>query len=219
MAFRSFVALLLVASLVWTHAAEAGVVAGTLWLPAAARVSRGGALRPQRGVTDAVIYIERIPDKVEKKLASPGGWFRRKTTPRAPRIVQKNQSFTPRVLAVAAGSDVEFQNLDRVYHNAFSVSPAKRFDLGKYPPGRADTVRFGKPGVVNLHCDIHPQMVGYVVVTPNHAFSRPDSLGRYQLPKLPPGDYTVRVFHPRLGELTREVTVPKRGDLALDIRY
>jgi plastocyanin len=220
------IAVLLLATALCASTADAGVIAGTLWLQPTSEALRGAsanatatALTAQRSVTDAVIYIELVPEKVEKKLVSPGGWFRRKPAPRAPRIVQKDQRFVPRVMAVAAGSAVEFKNLDNVYHNAFSVSPARRFDLGKYPPGHSDTVRCNRPGVVNLHCDIHPAELGFLVVTPNHAFSRPDSLGYYTLPKLPPGDYTVRVFHPRLGEIKREVTMPRHGDLTLDLRY
>jgi plastocyanin len=175
-------------------------------------------------VADAVIYLESVPDKVERQLASKvaakRSWFMiARPGPRPSRIVQIDKQFRPRVAAVSVGAKVEVQNLDRVYHNTFSVSPAKRFDLGKYPPGRIDTVSFDRPGVVNLHCDIHPDMLGFVVVTPNHAFTRPDSLGHYRLPKLPPGNYTVHVFHPRRGEIERRIVVPKRGDLALDLAF
>jgi plastocyanin len=220
--------LLLLASLAGTPA-SAGVIRGTLWMTpiAAARsvtAAQAPDVRAQRGVLDAVIYLEVVPDKVERQLASKVAskrtWFVfGRAEPRPSRIVQIDRQFRPRVAAVAVGAKVEVQNLDRVYHNTFSVSPAKRFDLGKYPPGRIDTVSFDRPGVVNLHCDIHPDMLGFIVVTPNHAFTRPDSLGRYRLPKLPPGDYTVRVFHPRRGELERRIVVPKRGDLDLDLAF
>ena len=123
------------------------------------------------------------------------------------------------MLAVARGTSVEFQNLDRVYHNAFSVSVAKRFDLGKYPPGTRDTVLFDRAGAINLHCDIHPDMVGFVVVLPNHVFCHPDSMGAYQLPSLPGGRYSVRVWHPHRGELRRDVVVPRHGDVDLTLVY
>ena len=199
--------------------ASAGTVRGVLWLtppsPRAAAES-GGNRRAQPGVADAVVYVDRVPDKVEKKLTHHG-WFWR--APRLPRIVQQNRQFDPRVLAVARGTAVEFQNLDRVYHNAFSVSVAKRFDLGKYPPGTRDTVMFDRSGAINLHCDIHPDMVGFVVVLPNHVFCRPDSMGEYKLPSLPEGRYSVRVWHPRRGELRRDVVVPHRGDVDLTLVY
>ena len=145
--------------------AMAGVIRGSLFLsPAALRSnpadSANDPARPQRGVTDAVIYVERIPDRVERKL-SGHGWFFTRRLP-APRVVQSHLAFVPRVTAVTAGGLVEFQNLDRVYHNAFSVSAARRFDLGKYPPGRMDSITFGRVGVVNLHCGIHSEMNAYI---------------------------------------------------------
>ena len=170
----------------------------------------------QREASDAVVYLERVPDKVEKKLTHRG-LFRRK--PRPPRIVQAKLHYVPHVLAAAAGTAVEFENLDRVYHNTFSVSAAKRFDLGKYAPGALDTVVFERVGVANLHCDIHPDESGFVVVVPNHAFTRPDSLGRFALPKLPRGRYSVRVWHPRLGEISRAVEMPKHGDVELELKF
>jgi plastocyanin len=210
--------------------ARAGIIRGTLWMTpiaTAASASKPQAapdLRAQRGVADAVIYLDAVPAKVERQLANKAAnkrtWFvASRPEPRPSRIVQIDRQFRPRVAAVPVGARVEVQNLDRVYHNTFSVSPAKRFDLGKYPPGQTDTVSFDRPGVVNLHCDIHPDMLGFIVVTPNHAFTRPDSLGRYRLPKLPPGDYTVRVFHPRRGEIKRRIVMPKRGDLDLDLAF
>lgn len=210
------------ASCLISSVAAAGVIRGTLWLThpsaaaMAAALARSSSRPAQPGVSDAVIYIESIPEKSEKKL-SRGGWFSPK--PRMSRVIQVDRRFMPRVLSVTPGTSVEFRNRDLVYHNAFSVSVAKRFDLGRYPPGKADTVRFERAGVVNVHCDIHPDMSGYVVVVPNHAFDRPDSLGSYSLPKLPPGKYALRVWHPRLGELRRDVEIPKHGNLELPLVF
>jgi plastocyanin len=205
--------------------ATAGIVTGTLWMSREALDGhqKNGAeptTRRQTGVTDAVIYVDTLSTKVDEKLASTRHWFwQRKDTPRLPRVVQNDNKFDPRVMSVPVGTRAEFQNLDHVYHNVFSVSPAKRFDLGKNPPGRIDTVAFGRAGVINLHCDIHPDELGYIVVTPNHAFARPDSLGRFKLPKLPPGSYTLRVFHPRRGEFARPVEIPKKGDVSVDLAF
>jgi hypothetical protein len=212
----------IVAALAVTPAgARAGAIVGTLWMPGRA-VKKDAKTLPdakrQQGAADAVIYVERVPDVVERDLTTVKRlfFFRRPLPARVTTVVQR-QRFEPRVAAVVEGARVAFVNLDRVYHNVFSVSPARRFDAGKNPPGSRDTLAFEKPGLVNLHCDIHPDEQGYVVVVPNHAFARPDSLGRYRLPKLPAGDYTVRVFHPRLGEFTRPVTVPKKGDVTLEL--
>ena len=205
--------------------AAAGTIRGTLWLTREAEDAhrKSGlppAARAQLGVTDAVIYVDTLSSKEDQKLASTRHWFwQRKDTPHLPRVVQNDRRFDPRVMSVPVGTRAEFQNLDHVYHNVFSVSPAKRFDLGKYAPGRIDTVAFERAGVINLHCDIHPDELGYIVVTPNHAVARPDSLGRFRMPKLPPGHYTLRVFHPRRGEFERPVEVPKKGDVSLDLAF
>ena len=222
MSFRAWF-LVLPAALAFPPALQAGAIHGRILTTPIPSPSKGGkspaakeSVAPQRRVKEAVVYLEKIPEKVERKLTRRRWW---KRAPRLPRIVQADLRFTPRVLAAAAGTRVEFANLDRVFHNTFSVSAARRFDLGKYPPGHVDTVAFDRAGVANLHCDIHPQESGFVVVLPNHAFTRPDSLGRFTLPKLPAGSYTVRVWHPRFGELRRNVTMPSQGDLSVDLTY
>jgi len=203
-----------------TTASAATNVTGTLWLSVSARALARKAPAPpaQSGVNEGVVWVETIPPKVEHKLASPKrGWFspRKKTKPLTS-VAQRGDTFAPRVVAVAAGSRVVFANPDRLYHSTFSVSGAKRFDLGKCAPGRRDTLAFERSGVVNLHCEIHPDAIGFVVVTPNHAYATPDSAGRFSLPKLPPGSYVLHVWHPRRGELELPFDVPKRGDVALD---
>lgn len=215
----------LLVGLLLVHPAAAGVIQGKVWMsnnlarlathsPASAKEIRAG----QQGVADAVVYIEALPDKVERKLARPG-LFARKVAPKTPRVIHRNHRIVPRVLAVTAGTRVEFRNLDRIYHNLFSVSAARHFDLGKYAPGHRDTIAFDQPGVANLHCDIHPEEIAYVVVVANHAYGRPDSTGSFRLPKLPPGKYVLRSWHPRRGELSREVEMPKRGNLKVDLTY
>lgn len=193
----------------------AGALHGTLRFRADAR-ARPGSPKALRGVTEAIVYVEKVPPEVERRLA--GGrrfpFVGRKPEPEVLNVVQRRR-FEPRVAAAAAGTRVAFVNLDRVYHNVFSVSKSRRFDLGKNAPGARDTVAFERPGVVNLHCDIHPEEHGYLVVTPNRAWTRPDSLGRWRLPKLPAGRYVLRMFHPVRGELSRAVEMPRRGDLAV----
>ena len=201
-----------------------GVIRGTLRLPALA-AKGAAALNPYAGrasslpnarpvphgiVTDAVIYIESLPPGVDSLLA--------RRDPR-PRLSQKDQAFAPRVLPVAAGSTVDFPNLDPIYHNVFSPSPLKRFDLGKYPRGHSKSVSFGRPGVVNVYCDIHSDMEAFVLVLPNRAFTQPGAAGGFELPPLPNGRYTVRVWHPDFPEIRREVEVPAGGDVPLDLSF
>ena len=164
---------------------------------------------PVRGTPqDAVIYIEALPAGVDSLLPEPAA---------RPRLAQQDQSFMPRVVAVPAGGVVDFPNLDPIYHNVFSVSPAKRFDLGRYGRGKSKSVTFKKPGLVNVYCDIHSNMEGFILVVPNRALARPDATGRYALPDLPPGRYTLLAWHPDLAPVRREVTVPDTGDVAVDL--
>jgi hypothetical protein len=166
---------------------------------------------PARGAAqDAVIYVESIPARVDSVLPAPSG---------RPRLAQQEQSFVPRVTAVPVGGVVDFPNMDPIYHSVFSVSPVKRFDLGRYGRGKSKTVRFDKPGLVNVYCDIHSNMEGFIVVTPNRAVDQPDATGRYALPDLPPGRYSIIVWHPDLPQARRDVTVPETGDVSLDVSF
>jgi plastocyanin len=126
---------------------------------------------------------------------------------RGGRLAQKDQGFVPRVLPVTVGARVDFPNQDPIYHNVFSVSPPKRFDLGKFGQGKSKSLVFDKPGLVNVYCDIHSNMEAFIVVLPNAWFAQADAEGKFTLPPLPAGTYTVRVWHPDLGDRTVSVTV------------
>src|SRR5262249_34673574 len=158
---------------------------------------------------------EQVPDKVERRLVSGGRrWFWQHTRPprAASTVLEVGRRFDPRVLVVAAGDPVVFRNADTVWHGAFSVSKGSGFELGKRAPGSVDTVRFERPGVVALRCDIHPEMSAFLVVTPNHAFARPEADGYWRLPDVPAGMYVVHAWHPDLPEMVRPVRMPAHGD-------
>lgn len=205
----------LLALIVASPCAAKGVIRGHLIFPGG--VASGGetsaGYASSRGrQLEAVVYLEAVPAKIEKQLAKKA----RKTRHV---IVQQRMTFIPRVTTVAVGDSVRIENRDNVYHNAFSVSPARRFDLGKYPPGHITTMAFDDPGVINLHCDIHPKMMAFVVVLGNHAYVMPDSTGRFELPKIPDGDYTLKVWHPRLGARSKSVKMPRKGNLEVDLKF
>ena len=136
-----------------------------------------------------------------------------------PVMAAKDDLFIPRVLAIAAGTTVEFRNADRIYHNAFSISPAKRFDLGKYAPGQHRTVTFERPGIVNVFCDLHPAESGFILVVPNSFYVHADPSGAFALPKLPPGTYVVTAWHPRFGERKTRVELTASADADLRLRF
>ena len=205
--------------------ASAGVIHGTLVTPSGgARASRGMNAYPGRVsampaamgamhglLADAVIQVDHVPAPAESALAAQ--------IEVVPKLAQKEQTFVPRVTVVAAGSRVDFPNMDPIYHNVFSLSPTKRFDLGKYPRGQSRSVLFNKPGLVNVYCDIHSDMEAFVLVLPHHGFTRPRVNGTYALPDLPPGHYVLRAWHPDLGTVERDVDIPPEGDVTVDIRF
>jgi plastocyanin len=111
-------------------------------------------------------------------------------------VAQKDLTFLPALLPVEAGTKVAFPNLDDTYHNIFSYSPAKRFDLGRYRPDERPipSVIFDKPGLVTLRCDIHEHMRGLVLVLSTPYFVMTDTTGRFRLDKLPAGHYTLKAW-------------------------
>ena len=190
--------------------AEAGVIRGRLRLDSSRQATPLGTVIEAPKVEQAVLWVDPLPEKLAHHY---------RARPKQKRVVQSNRSFTPLVTTVMAGSTVDFANRDRVYHNVFSVSPAQRFDLGKYPPRSSQRVTFERPGVVNLFCDIHPWMSGYVVVMSHKVFATPRRSGEFKLPPLPPGRYTLHVWHPSIGEQRRQVQIPERGDAVLALGY
>ena len=167
--------------------------------------------RPQRGlVTDAVVYVDSLEGGPSPAPAEH---------PQHPRLAQRGQAFDPRVVVVPAGGTVDFPNLDPVYHNVFSVSPPRRFDLGKYPRGQSRSITFRKPGQVNVFCDIHSDMAGFILVVPNRHWARPAADGSYELAGLLPGRYRVHAWHPDFSPRVLEVEVPDTGDVALDVSF
>ncbi len=133
-----------------------------------------------------------------------------------PALRQINQSFEPHVLGVPVGTTVEFPNMDLVYHNVFSYSKTKRFDLGYYGKGKSKRVTFDKPGVVQVFCDIHSTMSAYVFVADTPFVTQPDENGEYGFGDLPNGTYTLKVWHPDLGERSMTVTVDD-GSSSVDV--
>lgn len=132
------------------------------------------------------------------------------------RMLQKDKAFQPHLLIVTVGSTVDFPNLDPVFHNAFSNYDGQLFDVGLYPPGSTRSIRFSRPGIVRVFCNIHSSMSAVIVVldTPLFAISKPD--GRYAIDGVPEGLHDLTFFHERATEAalksaSRRVTVS--GDL------
>ncbi|HEY8155760.1 MAG TPA: carboxypeptidase regulatory-like domain-containing protein [Myxococcota bacterium] len=123
-------------------------------------------------------------------------------------LSQRGERFDPKLLPIVAGQSVLFPNFDRLYHNVFSVSPVKNFDLGQYrstdPPR---SVTFESPGLVPVFCNIHPHMISYVVVLENPAYAVTGADGKFEITGAPPGPVTVNAWIPGAGRVSQDLTL------------
>ena len=145
---------------------------------------------------DAVVYVDSIPGK---SFAAPAEHAK---------INQKNMVFIPHVLPVLVGTTVDFLNSDVVLHNVFSPDKcADKFNLGSWPKGQTRGYTFKAPCAATLLCNVHPEMEAFVLAVPTPYFAVTDKAGVYSIKDLPDGAYTVKVWHPKLKEASRSVTV------------
>lgn len=164
--------------------------------------------RGLRVPSNVVVYLTKVPDAAKK--ASSKKYI----------LDQKDLSFIPHVLVVPAGVTVEFPNNDKVDHNVFSLSRTKNFNLGTYKPGQTKTVTFEKPGVVELRCDMHAEMAGFILVMKNTYYGITDKSGNFTIntDQLPPGKYKIRTWHEKLKSSSKTIELSAGGDLALDLK-
>jgi plastocyanin len=158
-------------------------------------------------LTRSVVYLE----------SAPLGAFEATESRRA-LMDQRNETFVPHVLAITTGTRVEFPNSDKFYHNVFSLSKTKRFDLGRYAAGHSESVRFDRPGIVRVFCDIHSHMNAYILVFSHPFFAMSDADGRYQIDSVPPGTYNVIAWNEGTATEPRTVTVPEGAAAELDFQ-
>jgi plastocyanin len=171
---------------------------------------------PTRDMAEAVVWL--VPSG---SGAGAGGAGRRPAAP-ATEILMQGRQFVPRLRVVPLGGAVEFPNGDPFRHNAFSNTALGPFDLGLYGKGERRGVTPARPGVYAVYCDIHARMRAHLVVVPSALWTQPGLDGRWTIADVPPGRYTLRAWHERGGETSREVVVTAAGTdelgVALDAR-
>ena len=134
-----------------------------------------------------------------------------------PRMDQVKETFVPHVLPIVVGTTVDFPNNDHTYHNVFSLSKTKTFDLGRYAAGRSKAIRFDRPGIVRVFCDIHSHMSAFILVFGHPFFAMTDPDGRYRLDNVPPGTYSVVAWNEGTASDPVPIAVPSGGTAELDL--
>jgi plastocyanin len=171
------------------------------------------------GVSDLGTPAPRdIPDRMKSVVyleSAPRGAFEQTESGRAV-MDQRNETFVPHVLAITTGTTVEFPNSDRFYHNVFSLSKTKSFDLGRYPTGNSRSVRFDRAGIVRVFCDIHSHMNAFILVFSHPFFTLTDDEGRYRIDGVPPGTYNVIAWNEGLASDPKPIVVAEGSAAELD---
>jgi plastocyanin len=160
-----------------------------------------GAAGASQDLSRVVVYLDEHPALQSVSLQDD----------QRPQIAQQGKAFIPNLLVIARGATVEFPNWDPFSHNVFSRSRAASFDLDRYPQGQSKSYTFNTAGVVQVFCNIHPQMKAVVVVAPNRYFTRADAQGAFTLRDVPPGRYVLVAWHERAGEQRQTIDVPPQG--------
>ena len=145
-------------------------------------------------LTNVVVFLENAP----KPPALP--------VSRA-RIVQENETFVPRVVAITRGSTVDFPNADPFFHDVFSLSRAGTFDLGSYPRGQTKSQQFRRAGLIKVYCHIHSHMSASIMVFDHPFFTIPRADGTFTIDDVPAGTYKVSAWHERIGENTQSIRI------------
>jgi plastocyanin len=190
------------------------VLVSPLSRPAALSPGRGGATGAVRGRVDVrvtlapaaarpdpgALSMAAMHDPIDRRKSvvyldpAPQAAFEASEQRRA-RMDQRDERFVPHVLAIVAGTWVDFPNDDKTYHNVFSLSKTQEFNLGRYAVGHSKAIRFENPGIVRVFCDIHSHMSAFILVFAHRYFAVTDDEGRYRIDGVPPGTYTVAVWN------------------------
>lgn len=176
------------------HAADPATVKGTVSM-------RGDSA----AVQDVIISID-VP------AASPAAPSEHRS------INQKDMTFIPHVLPVLIGTTVEFLNSDNAYHNVFSNSVAKRFNVGMFPKGETRSVTFDQAGLVDVRCNVHPKMQAYVMVLKSPSFTVPATDGTYSISGIPAGRYQLHAWHPSLKPIEKWINVSSGEVLQVNLQ-
>ncbi len=175
-------------------------------LALASQAAMAGSIKGKVSPGKSVVYLENVSGKVDQVSG-------KKAT-----MDQRGLLFQPHVLVVQAGTTVEFLNSDKVAHNVFwpSISGDKKkgHNLGTWPQGQTKPFQFNDPGVASLLCNVHPEMSGYIVISPTPFFAETGADGGFTLSNVPDGEYTITAWHE--GKKTQSKKITVKGDATAD---
>jgi plastocyanin len=174
---------------------------------------RGTAVKLGKDPDEDPVAYERSRVVLYLEGAGPSG---DDAANRLSQVQQLDRRFEPDLVVVPIGSTVSFPNMDPIFHNIYSLSKPKSFDLGSYDKGETRKVMFPKPGIVDIYCHLHPNMAATIVVTPNRWYARPDRSGKFRIPNVPPGQYTVVAWHKAAGFFRKTIVVENGHDAVAD---
>jgi plastocyanin len=165
-----------------------------------------GSPAAARDISDRLTSVVYMEDAPKTAAVVPGHAV----------LDQRDERFVPHVLAVTTGTVVDFPNSDRIYHNVFSLSKTRPFDLGRYAAGRSKAVTFDRPGIVRVFCDIHSHMNAFILVFNHPYFALTDMDGRYRIDNVPPGTYNLVAWNEGVASEPQAVVVPDGSEAELD---
>ena len=155
--------------------------------------------RPQQSAqSDSKVVVWLAPQNGGKSPVAPAA----DSSPRQFTLLQKNKTFEPHLLVIPVGSQVAFPNKDPFFHNVFSLFEGKRFDLGLYESGSTKSLRFDRPGISYLFCNIHSEMSAVIIALETPYYATSDRAGEITIPNVPPGRYTLRLWKEGVSEAT-----------------
>ena len=195
------------------YAEDTAKISGTIFIP---------IVKKERRTFRGRIYRNRLSSAKKKKQATEtlqsalidiiisaqplSFQYETKPLPDA-KILQVNAKFIPQVIPVTPGTEVQFINRDRFFHNVFSITPGSRFNIGRKPTNVVERRIIKEIGEIKLFCDIHAQMNATIICVNTPYFSRVHPDGRYQLSDLPAGLYRIRVYHPDMQEISEVIEI------------
>jgi plastocyanin len=199
---------------------QSGTLRGTIRIESKLRSqSLALDLYSRRGLASAARKSPAQTSELENVVVYLEGQFRNSYDPpeKHPAILQRDETFVPHVLPIIRGTTVNFPNEDPFFHNVFSLSSARSFDLGRYPKHEIRSVTFDRLGIVKVFCHIHSHMSAVILVFDHPYFAQANAQGEFQMEGIPPGTYQLVAWHERLKQQKQSLSIGAGAAIKVDL--